>query len=329
MLPVRTLCEHVFVRWDNLKVSTESARTLPGYREPAAIRTFDAPEAMDVRFYEVQAKSILNRVPKASRMPFRWTINPYRGCVHACSYCMSGATRILMGDGRTKQLADVREGDFVYGTVKDGTYRHYWVTQVFAHWSTIKPAFRVTLQDGTELIASGDHRFLARRGWKHVVNTPGGATDRAHLTLNDELRGTGAFAEEPEDGPDYRRGYLAGLIRGDGHLRFEQYEQPNGRRLRVNRFRLALTDSEALRRARQYLDESQGVVMQETAFATMGRRSMRAISTGSRDKVAAIAKPSDGRARRAPSGARASSREYLTPRARAAVRCGSPTRTRR
>ena len=44
------------------------------------MRTFDAPEALDTRFYEVRAKSALNKVPNASRMPFRWTINPYRGC---------------------------------------------------------------------------------------------------------------------------------------------------------------------------------------------------------------------------------------------------------
>ena len=49
----------MFVRWDNLKVESEQAHTLPGYREPASIRTFDAPEALDVRFYEVQAKSVL------------------------------------------------------------------------------------------------------------------------------------------------------------------------------------------------------------------------------------------------------------------------------
>ncbi len=73
----------MFVRWDNLKVESEALHTLPGYREPAAVRTFDAPEALDVRFYEVQAKSILNRVPKASRMPFRWTINPVQG-MHPC-----------------------------------------------------------------------------------------------------------------------------------------------------------------------------------------------------------------------------------------------------
>src|SRR5919106_5417955 len=94
--PVLPICEHVFVRWDNLKVESEESRTLPGYREPAAIRTFDAPEAMNVRFYEVQAKSILNRVPKASRMPFRWTINPYRGCTHACVWCFARPTHTYL-----------------------------------------------------------------------------------------------------------------------------------------------------------------------------------------------------------------------------------------
>jgi DNA repair photolyase len=43
-------------------------------------------------FYEVQAKSIVNRVPESSRMPFRWTINPYRGCQHACAYCFARNT---------------------------------------------------------------------------------------------------------------------------------------------------------------------------------------------------------------------------------------------
>jgi DNA repair photolyase len=92
----RPVCEHVFVRWDNLQVESEALHTLPGYREPAAIRTFDAPEALDVRFYEVQAKSVLNRVPKASRMPFRWTINPYRGCTHACVYCFARPTHTYL-----------------------------------------------------------------------------------------------------------------------------------------------------------------------------------------------------------------------------------------
>ena len=84
------------MRWDNLRIESEDEHQLPGYRDPAVIRRFDAPEALDVRFYEVRAKSALNHVPKASRMPFRWTINPYRGCSHACAYCFARPTHTYL-----------------------------------------------------------------------------------------------------------------------------------------------------------------------------------------------------------------------------------------
>jgi DNA repair photolyase len=84
------------VRWDNLTITAEEQAALPGYREPAVVRHFDAPEALDTRFYEVRAKSALNRVPERSRMPFRWTINPYRGCSHACRYCFARPTHTYL-----------------------------------------------------------------------------------------------------------------------------------------------------------------------------------------------------------------------------------------
>jgi DNA repair photolyase len=79
------------VRWEQQTVDREAGARLPGYRD-VTVRHFDAPEAVDTRFYEVQAKSILNRVPEASQMPFRWTVNPYRGCTHACTYCFARPT---------------------------------------------------------------------------------------------------------------------------------------------------------------------------------------------------------------------------------------------
>jgi DNA repair photolyase len=80
------------MRWDNLKMTTEEEERLPGYSDPAVIRHFDVPEAMGVKFYEVRAKSALNRVPEISQVPFRWTINPYRGCTHACQFCFARPT---------------------------------------------------------------------------------------------------------------------------------------------------------------------------------------------------------------------------------------------
>ena len=80
------------MRWSNLTLSEDEQRRLPGYRDEAIVRRFDAPEALETRFYEVRAKSALNRVPGRSRMPFRWTINPYRGCAHSCVYCFARPT---------------------------------------------------------------------------------------------------------------------------------------------------------------------------------------------------------------------------------------------
>lgn len=96
---VLTPCEHVFVRWQNLSIDGAGQASLPGYREPATVRHFDAPEALGTRFYEIRAKSALNRVPEKSRVPFRWTINPYRGCSHACSYCFARPTHTFLGFG--------------------------------------------------------------------------------------------------------------------------------------------------------------------------------------------------------------------------------------
>jgi DNA repair photolyase len=279
----------VFVRWDNLSIEAEEARTLPGYREPATVRTFDAPEALDTRFYEVRSKSALNRVPKASRMPFRWTINPYRGCSHSCVYCVGGETPLLMADGRTKPMREIEVGDHLYGTMRGETYRHYVQTRVLAHWSTVKQAFRITLEDGTELVASGDHRFLTDRGWKHVTGREQGRLRRPHLTTENKLMGTGLFAAGPIASAEYRNGYLAGMIRGDGTLGFYSYQPAGRRHYEAARFRLALTDLDALRRTREYL-AALDVPTQEFEFqvATKHRRGLMAIRTAARAKVALI-----------------------------------------
>jgi DNA repair photolyase len=80
------------VRWNNLTTEADEKARLPGYKESAVVRRFRAPDAVETRFYEIRAKSILNRVPEASQMPFRWTINPFRGCTHACAYCFARPT---------------------------------------------------------------------------------------------------------------------------------------------------------------------------------------------------------------------------------------------
>jgi len=296
------------MRWDNLRLDDapsdgqEAAdgdllspverrdTAIPLIERGAVARTFDTPGFRGMTFFEVQAKSVVNRVPEASMMPFRWTINPYRGCQHACFYCLGGETPILMADGRTKQLAEVRVGDEIYGTVRRGYYRRYITTTVLAHWSTVKPAYRVTLEDGTQLVASADHRFLTERGWKHVTGAEQGPLQRPFLTVNNKLMGVGGFAEPPKDTAAYRRGYLCGMIRGDGSLRGDHpYPQPDNVPGQAYSFRLALIDGEGLDRTRGYL-AGVGISCREFTFAeeSATRRRMIAIRASGRDKVRTI-----------------------------------------
>jgi DNA repair photolyase len=66
-------------------------------------RTFDTPEFRGITFIEAEAKSIINHVP-GNAMPFSWTINPYRGCSHACTYCFARVTHTYMDMNAGKEF---------------------------------------------------------------------------------------------------------------------------------------------------------------------------------------------------------------------------------
>jgi DNA repair photolyase len=92
------------MRWDSLRLDGVPADQPPGagqaapalFERDAIARTFDTPEFRGMTFYEVHARSIINQVPPASRMAFRWTINPYRGCSHSCVYCFARSTHTYL-----------------------------------------------------------------------------------------------------------------------------------------------------------------------------------------------------------------------------------------
>ncbi|HKD89402.1 MAG TPA: Rv2578c family radical SAM protein [Streptosporangiaceae bacterium] len=104
------------MRWDSLRIAddapggTATARTAGSGaraadaagqqalfgRDTVVTRTFDTPGFRGITFHEVHARSLISKVPEASRMPFRWTINPYRGCSHACVYCFARNTHTYL-----------------------------------------------------------------------------------------------------------------------------------------------------------------------------------------------------------------------------------------
>jgi DNA repair photolyase len=278
------------MRWDAQRLDIDEPSTLPGMPSiRGLLRSVQVPEFPGLTFHEVRAKSALNHVPGESSMPFPWTINPYRGCSHACTYCVSGETQVLMADGSQRMIRDVRVGDRIVGTEKRGQYRYYVTTEVLNHWSTVKSAYHVNLADGTEIVASADHRFLSGRGWKHVTGAMSGVNQRPYLTTNDSLLGFGRTVSTIEVCADYRRGYLTGMIRGDGHLSSRKHELKNGRSWNHHQFRLALVDAEALDRTSDYLlREGISTTRFEFARHTEVRQAMSAIRVQSRMSVQRI-----------------------------------------
>jgi DNA repair photolyase len=273
------------LRW---QLADETATSQPSLFDLPE-REIGTGEFRGLEFLHVRARTIINKVGPKSPVPFQYTINAYRGCSHACAYCASGETPVLMADGRTKPLADIAVGDKVYGTAREGNYRRFVTTEVLAHWSTVKAAYRVDLEDGTRLILSGDHRLLSNRGWKYVIGSEQGVGRRPHLTLNNSLMGTGRFAESPKFTDAYKRGYLSGLIRGDGHVATYEYPGPEGSRRRFHHFRLALVDIDALERTRGYLSD-EGVETRWFAFqpGSDTKKPIYAIRAQSRAAVLAI-----------------------------------------
>ncbi|HEX2176585.1 MAG TPA: Rv2578c family radical SAM protein [Nocardioidaceae bacterium] len=80
------------MRWEAQALQSTDESALPGMDGisalvPGLIRSVTTPDFAGITFHEVAAKSALNKVPATSAMPFRWTVNPWRGCSHACFYC--------------------------------------------------------------------------------------------------------------------------------------------------------------------------------------------------------------------------------------------------
>ena len=81
------------MRWQGQTIDDADPSALPGLENRNGIvQSVTTPEFSGMTFHEVLAKSALNAVPGPSRMPFNWTINPYRGCSHACVYCFARGT---------------------------------------------------------------------------------------------------------------------------------------------------------------------------------------------------------------------------------------------
>jgi len=85
------------MRWDGQAIGADGDGMLPGLTSNAGfVRSVTTPEFAGVTFHEVLAKSALNRVGAKNGGTWGWTINPYRGCSHACVYCFARPTHAYL-----------------------------------------------------------------------------------------------------------------------------------------------------------------------------------------------------------------------------------------
>ncbi|ABG98887.1 possible DNA repair photolyase [Rhodococcus jostii RHA1] len=79
------------MRWDGQAVDADDG-ALPGLERAGLVRSVQTPEFDGITFHEVLCKSALNKMPEESQLPFRFTVNAFRGCSHSCRYCFARPT---------------------------------------------------------------------------------------------------------------------------------------------------------------------------------------------------------------------------------------------
>jgi DNA repair photolyase len=79
------------MRWDDQRIGVDDG-ALPGLERIGFVRSVQTPQFDGITFHEVLCKSALNKIPAAAALPFKFTVNGYRGCSHACRYCFARPT---------------------------------------------------------------------------------------------------------------------------------------------------------------------------------------------------------------------------------------------
>jgi DNA repair photolyase len=98
MSPLDSDGEDTALRWPLADDERDAQISLFGVDDALTVQR-GTGRMSDLEFLHVTAKRILNEVPGSSPMPFRWTINAYRGCSHSCLYCFARPTHDYLGLG--------------------------------------------------------------------------------------------------------------------------------------------------------------------------------------------------------------------------------------
>ena len=62
------------------------------------VEWLEEPPSATLSIYEEEARTVLSHNDSPD-LPFRWSLNPYRGCLHACAYCYARPSHQYLGFG--------------------------------------------------------------------------------------------------------------------------------------------------------------------------------------------------------------------------------------
>jgi DNA repair photolyase len=178
---------------------------------------------------------------------FRASVNPYRGCQHACSYCLAPTTPVLRANLSWTAMGELKPGDEIVGFdefPRDGSRtRKLRKSVVEGVWWSRKPSLRL-VTDRAEVVTTAEHRWLQWRSFRW---------SRAdQLAPRRKLRFLLGPSQIVLDG-DYRIGYVAGLSLGDGTFRWQPGWRSDKLGFPAAYWRVAMADREPLERCIEYL----------------------------------------------------------------------------
>ena len=160
------------MRWQGQRIDEADVLALPGMENRTGfLRTVTTPEFAGMTFHEVLAKSALNHVPGPSKMPFSWTVNPYRGCGHACVYCFARGTHTYLDldagrDFDSQIVVKVNVAETLEKELRRGSWKH----ETVALGTNTDPYQRA---EGRYRLMPGIIRALADSGTPFSVLTKG------------------------------------------------------------------------------------------------------------------------------------------------------------
>src|SRR3954464_11437275 len=160
------------MRWDAQRLNLVEDGALPGMPSiKGLLRSVQVPEFPGITLHEVRSRSALNAVAPGSPMPFQWTINPYRGCLHQCVYCFARKTHewLELDSGKDFDTQIIVKTNLV-DVLERELARPSWRREHVAMGTNTDPYQRA---EGRYRLMPGVIRALARSGTPFSILTKG------------------------------------------------------------------------------------------------------------------------------------------------------------